>query len=141
MSTILKKMYSTRGLDLVFSLVAVAGTVMLVLGSGAPVPAVEATSNLLVKTGALGGVLLAAGLLAIAATRFDLKHADDYASQAVIKSAYQGMYIFIFAAGIWHGLLTKHLGQLPSLSMIGLCIVSWSLGYIYTRMRGTGAEA
>ena len=136
-----RKFYSPRLFDWLFAGVGVVSIASLVRATGVAYPTVIASAEPLTKGGTLLAVLLASTLLAIAVARFDQKKADDYLFLALTRSAYVGMFTLLLTWIIWEALLARTLGGLTSQVMIGLLAASWSLGYLYTRLRGTGASS
>ena len=137
--TLKKKLYSPVLFDVLFALAGMLGLAGLVLDAGRAYPAIAPAAEPLGKGASLAGVLLAAAVLAIVSTRFDQKHADDFLFQTLTKSAFIGMFTSFFTLAFWEVLFTQQLGGLSSYAMVGILVASWSLGYLYTRLRGTGA--
>ena len=140
MSGPMRKFYSPRVFDCLF---AVAGLLSVGLISlvGEAYPAIVASSDPMTKSGALLVVLGVSSLLAVVATRFDQKKADNFLFLTLIKSAYIAIATFIFTAALWGLLLADKLGQLSSHVMLIIMVASWSLAYLYVRLRGTGQSA
>jgi len=141
MSGLMRKLYSPRVFDVLFGIAGVLSIGALVAATGHGYPPVVASANPLAKGGILVAVLVASTLLGIASVRFDQKTADDYLFLILTKSAYLAMFTTFFTGAMWELLLADSLGGLTSQVMIGLLIASWSLAYLYTRLRGTGAGA
>ena len=141
MSGLVRRFYSPRVFDWMFGFVGVASIGALIPATGHNYPPVIASSDPLLKGGVLLIVLAIAALLAIAVTRFDQKKADDYLFITLTRSAYIGMATVLVTWGIWEMFLTPSLGGLTSQMMVGLFAASWSVGYFYTRLRGTGEGA
>ena len=141
MSGFMRKLYSPRVFDWLFGFAGLVSIGAVIPATGNAYPAVSASDNPLLKGGMLVAVLLASALFAIAAARFDQKKADDYLFIVLTRSAYVGLFTLLFTAVLWELLLAETLGGLTSQVMIGLLVASWSLGYLYTRLRGTGASS
>ena len=139
MTTASPRSPSSRGFALPLVLV-VLSIVALVRATGVPYPAVIASADPLIKGGTLVAVLLFSALLAIIVARFDQKKADDYLFIALTRSAYLGMATLMFTLIIWGLFLAPHLGGLTSQVVIVLLAASWSVGYLYTRVFGTGTN-
>ena len=139
MSGLMRRLYSPRVFDWMFGFAGLASIGATVAATGNTFPAVIESANPLLKGGILLLVLVVSALLAIAAARFDQKKADDYLFNALTRSAYIGLVTLLFTAVIWDVFLTPSLGGLTSQAMLGLLVASWSLGYFYTRLSGTGA--
>lgn len=137
MAGLMRKLYSPRVFDWMFGFAGLVSMGGLVAATGNAYPVVSASAEPLIKGGALLGVLFGSSLMAVAAARFDQKKADDYLFSLLTRSAYIGMFGLLFTAVAWELLLARNLGGLTSQVMLGLTAASWSLGYLYTRLRGT----
>ena len=91
------------------------------------------------KGATLAGLVLAATVVAAFSSRLDQKCADDYAFQTLTKASFIGMNMLIFSVAIWSLLFEDNLGGLSGFNTFNIALAGWSLGYFYTRIRGTGA--
>lgn len=134
-----KTFYSPLLFDCLFALSGALGVTGIVLDAGRAYPAIAPAAQPLAKGAALVGAIVAAGLVAIVTTRFDQKHADDFLFHTLTKSAFVAMFTLVFALALWQVLFAARLGGVSSYATIGVLVASWSLGYFYTRVRGTGS--
>lgn len=134
-----KRLYSPLLFDCLFALSGALGMTGLVLDASRAYPAIAPAAEPLTKGAALVGAIVAAGLAAIVTTRFDQKHADDFLFHTLTKSAFIAMFTSFFALALWQMLFAARLGGVSSYATIGVLMASWSLGYFYTRVRGTGS--
>ena len=139
MPGLVKKLYSPPLFDTLFGVAGALGLVGVVLDAGRAYPAIAAAAEPLAKGGSLAAVLLVSTILAIAATRFDQKQADDFLFHTLTKSAFVAMFIMLFTMVIWETLLADNLGGWSSHAMIGVLVAAWSVSWFYTRLRGTRA--
>lgn len=132
--------YSPRAFDVLFGVAGTLSLAGIVLDAGRPYPAIEAAAEPLQKGGALIGAILASAILAVISTRIDQKHADDFVFHTLTKSALIAMLTSFFALAIWQMLFADQFGDVSSSrAMVAILVASWSLSYLYTRLRGTGA--
>ncbi len=141
MARFLRKLYSPIVSDGIFTVAAAAGVWGIIVSGGIPVPVVEVAADPLVKAMWILGITVAALLFAILAVRFDHCAADDYIFRALTMSAYVGQYTFAFTIGAWAVLVEPKMGGFPMMAVLCLWLLSWALGYLYVRLRGTGASA
>lgn len=134
-----RRLYSPFLFDCLFALTGALGATGVVLDASRAYPAITPAAEPLTKGAALVGVIVAAGLVAIVTTRFDQKHADDFLFHTLTKSAFIAMFTSFFALALWQMLFAATLGGVSSYATIGVLVASWSLGYFYTRVRGTGS--
>lgn len=134
-----KRLYSPLLFDCLFALSGAFGVIGVVLDAGRAYPAIAAAAQPLTKGAALFGAVVAAGLAAMVTSRFDQKHADDFLFHTLTKSAFIAMFTLFFALALWQTVLAERLGGVSSYATIGMLVVSWSLAYFYTRVRGTGS--
>jgi hypothetical protein len=139
MPGLVKMLYTPLLFDCLFALAASLGVIGVVLDANRAYPAVVPAAEPLIKGAALVGTMLAAAMLAIVATRFDQKHADDFLYHVLTKSAFIAMFTAFFVLAFWQILFAARLGGLSSHTTVGVLATSWSLGYFYTRVRGTGS--
>lgn len=139
MPALLKKIYSPAVFDALFGLLGLVGLAGLMIEAGRAYPAIAAAAEPLVKGGSLVAVLLASAMLSIASTRFDQKQADDFLFHTLTKSAFIAMFTIVFTAVLWKVLLAGNLGGWSSNAMLGVLVAAWSVGWFYTRIRGTRA--
>jgi hypothetical protein len=139
MPGLIKKLYSPPMFDALFALAGSLGVAGLVLDVGRYYPAIEPASQPIVKSGILIAAIIAAALLAVASTRFDQKHADDFLFHTLTKSAFIAMFTVFFTLVLWELLFADGHGGLSSYAIVGILVASWSVSWFYTRLRGTRA--
>lgn len=139
MPGIVKRLYSPLLFDCLFALSGALGVAGVVLDAGRAYPAVAPAAQPLAKGAVLVGAIIAAGLVAIVTTRFDQKHADDFLYHTLTKSAFIAVFTLLFTLALWQILFAAKLGGVSSYATIGVLVASWSFGYFYTRLRGTGS--
>lgn len=137
MSKLMKKLNSPIACDIVFSLAAIGSVATLVFATGHGMPAVEASDNPLRAGLSVLAVLVTAVVIAATTARADRGNTDEYVDRALNKSARIGIVALIFAAGVWKAGFADNLGSLSGTSVLALAVAAWSIGYLYTRIRGT----
>src|SRR5688572_17365059 len=130
-----KRLYSPLLFDCLFAVSGALGVVGVMLDASRAYPAIAPATQPITKGAALLGAIVAAGLVAIATTRFDQKHADDFVFHTLTKSAFIAMFTMLFALALWQMLFAARLGGISSYAAIGVLVASWSFGYLYTRVR------
>ncbi|MEQ7874902.1 hypothetical protein ABDK56_12970 [Sphingomonas sp. ASV193] len=138
MAGLMRKFYSPLSCDLLFAGAGLAGAVGLVVDVTRSYPAIAPSAGI-AKGAALVGAVVAAAVLAMLTTRFDRRHADDFVFHTLTRSAFTAMFTTLFALAIWQVAFVTRLGGVSSYATIGVMVVSWSLAYFATRLRGTGA--
>ena len=139
MPGLVKRLYAPLLFDCLFTLSGALGVIGVIVDVGRAYPAIAPAAQPLTKGAALVGAIVAAGVMAIVTTRFDQKHADDFVFHTLTKSAFVAMFTMLFALALWQMLFAARLGGISSYAAIGVLVASWSFGYLYTRVRGTGS--
>ena len=139
MTSLLRKMYSPLLFDLLFAAVGMVGLFGLLLSTGDHIPEIAAAADPLTKGAILIGVVLVGTIVSIFSTRLDQKCAEDFLFQTLTKSSFVGIMGFVLSMVFWQVLFARTYGRLPGFTIIGIVLTCWTLGYFYTRMRGTRA--
>src|SRR5690349_14286941 len=137
MRGLLKRMYSPASFDALFAVAGVLAFAGLLRSAGQAYPAITPAAEPLAKGATLCGIVLASAFLAIVATRFDQKHADDFVFHTLTKSAFVAIFIILFTMVIWETLVFDALGGLSTYTIVGVLVAAWSVSWFYTRLRGT----
>ena len=136
-------LYAPRFADLFFGLAGIGSTVLLVFGSSRQVPQAQAGEPAGFPGIALAGAVILIAILSCFVHRFDRKGWDDYMFQVVAQSALIGMVSLLIAGMALDFVLSPWLGVPQSRQMvhgmIPIALTSWTIGYFYLRLRGTGA--
>ena len=136
MPNLARKLNSPVVHDVVFGMVGLGSLATLVLAGGHGAPAIEAAAQPL-RTGAtLVALLVTATALGTTSSRLD-NGKDEYVFRVLAKSALIGMLSLVFSAVFWGALFADNLGELSATTLLALGLGGWSLGYLYTRIRGT----
>lgn len=139
MSSFVRRLYSPVLMDIFFGALGVFSLFTLVIGSGRGADAIAALDDPLRKGLALSAVLVVSTIVAAFASRADQKCADDFVFMTLAKSALIGMVGLLFTTAFWEVLLADEMGGISGLGMMVVALACWSVGYLYTRIRGTRA--
>lgn len=137
MSRLSKVLYSPLVMDCLFAVGGVAGIIGAAVEAGRGYPPIEPTQTDGAKVVAIVVTVLLSSVIAVVATRVDRKYADDFLLQTLAKSSMLGMFGVLLALAFWQIVFSPRLGGLSSFATIGVVVSLWSLGYLYTRLRGT----
>jgi hypothetical protein len=136
MSRLSKVLYSPVVMDCLFAVGGVAGLIGAAIEAGRGEP-IEPTQTYAAKVFAIVVTVLLSSVIAVVATRVDRKYADDFLLQTLARSSMLGMFGVLLALAFWQIVFSSRLGGLSSFATIGVVVSLWSLGYLYTRLRGT----
>lgn len=133
------KAYSPALLDAAFIIAGLSSVVRLVFSGRLDTPAIDAIQWSYARGLTIVALTVAGAVVAAYASRLDQKCADDYVFTTLAKSALIGMVGLIAFTALWEALFADHMGTLPETGILAVAIACWSVGYFYTRVRGTRA--
>lgn len=139
MSQLVRKFYSPVLLDALFGLIGLGSLFTLAIGAGRGAEAIAPLDDPVHKGLSLGAVAIASTILAAFASRADQKCADDFIFMTLTKSALIGMLGLLFSTAAWEALFADDLGGVSGVGTMVVALACWSVGYLYTRIRGTRA--
>ncbi|MEL1250240.1 hypothetical protein [Aurantiacibacter gilvus] len=131
--------FAPRTFDLLFTIQGAIGFAMIALRTGQVSTVPETAADPLVKAASLAGLVLVAAVVASLSSRIDQKRADDYMFATLTKSAFIAVLAMLCIGLLWIAWFADTFGDLGAVSMLACTMASWSLGYLYTRLRGTTA--
>ena len=139
MSRLTRAFYSPRVFDVVFAVFGLIAFAVLALGSGKGAAAIAPSDDPL-RTGlAVAGLTLAVAIVGCFGTILDQRFADELVFQTLTKAAAVGLFTFFLATALWATFFARSMGALPAETMPALALLGFSIGYFFTRVRGTRA--